>query len=411
MAVGDYVTSEGLKIPTLEKLIKDCSDEQRSTIDPDLNTSEDSPIGQLTRIIMSHFREAWEVLVIAYNGFDPNQAEGTQAIGLAMLTGTAPAPATKSKFTGTKKLRVNLDASKTILAGAAIFHVNGDPSIRFVTTEQVSSTAAGDYFVAAEAEETGPIVCNAGTLTVIATPIVGLNSVINDYDAIPGTEADNDAQLMLRRENELRATGSATVDSLRADILDIELEDLSKPILSVTIFENDTNTTNGTTGNPAHSLECLVYDGVSPACPDTILAQTIWNGKPGGIQLVGNASASATDSTGATQTIYFSRPTIIQIQFAITIEIETAKYAGDAAAKEAVRATFFAKVKPSKTIRYDDYVVALKGVPGVIGVNNLQFSKVGDPLLPNGSNLTLTLRQMGNADTSNMTITTVPGSP
>jgi uncharacterized phage protein gp47/JayE len=410
MAVGDYVTLTGLAIPTVEGLTEACANDQRALIDTTLNTDPDSPIGQLTGIFCSHLREAWEALLIAYYGFDPDKAEGDQLVGLSALTGTSPAGATKSKFIGSRKLTVNLNATTTIPIGV-VFHVDGDPLTRFVTTEQKTSTTAGNYSVAAEAEEYGPIRCNAGTLTVIATPVVGLNSVTNDFDAIIGQNEDRDSDLRERRENELRATGKAAVDAIRAALLDIELEDESKPILSATVYENEEDITDVVTGLPPHSLECLVYDGPTPVCPDDTIAQTIWTAKGGGIKLVGNTSGTAVDSLGTNRTIPFSRPTILAMQFALELEIETSSYVGDAAVKTAIQSTFAAKVKPGKEIRCNDYVKTLMSLAGVIDVLGIQIEEVGGPLPPSGTNFTLAIREMGNVSTTDISITTTPGSP
>lgn len=410
MAVGNYITTEGLQIPTVEKLLIDLSAEQRANIDPNLNTDADSVVGQLNGIVSSHLREAYEVLRITHGGFDPDNAEGFLLAALCSLTGTTPAAATRSVFSNSRKLKIGLDASKTIPSGT-VFHVSGDPTTRFATTESITSTTAGFYYVSAECDQTGAIHCNAGTLLVIATPVVGLNSVINEYDAIVGQAADSDQQLRERRESELRATGSGTVDSLRSDVIDIKLSDDSNPILNCTVFENDTNAIDVVTGNAAHSMEVLVFDGVVPACPNDIIAQAIWNSKPGGILMLGSSNGNAIDRAGVTRIVPFTRTSIIEIKFQFSLVIETAKYAGDNAAKAAVQNAFTSKVNPGKTIRANDYVKALLGVAGVLDITNMQIAKLADAFPVDGTNLSLGLREMGNADSSNMSITTTPGVP
>lgn len=409
MAVGDYVTPEGLQIPTVEKLLEDLATEQRATMDPLLDTDPESPIGQLNGIIASHFREAFEVIAIAYGGGDPDKAEGVLLEGLSALTGTKRGEATRSKFVGSRKLKINLDANKTIAAGGATFEVDGDSSVKFVTTESVSSTLAGYYYVAAHCTVTGPVHCNANTLTVITTPVVGLNSVINEYDAQIGNNTDTDPQLRERREQELRATGSGTVDSLRADLLSIELEDGTQPVQDVTIFENVTESTDLTTGLPMKSLECMVYDGPTLDCPNDTIAQTIWNGKPGGIKLVGGSSGSALDSLGVTRTIPFTRPTLKAVKYAISLLYDPKLYAGDGAALHALIDRFLLKVKPGKLIRANDYTAALiQNVSGVVDITNMQLAFVGDPFPASGTNLALGLREMGTLQAGDIAITSTP---
>src|SRR5690606_32116260 len=143
-----YLTNEGLQIPTVEEIIDTVAQEQRDAIDPLLDTDPDSPIGQINGIFGSHLREAWEVLSIVFNATDPDAAEGALLEAIAAITGTFRAPATRSVFVGTRKLRATLQANKTIPEGIIIEQA-GNPSVRFRTIEPITSTAAGDYFVAA----------------------------------------------------------------------------------------------------------------------------------------------------------------------------------------------------------------------------------------------------------------------
>jgi hypothetical protein len=300
-----------------------------------------------------------------------------------------------------------------------VFSVDGDDSIRFVALQgdgepvgvAVTSTLAGIYQVSAEAETAGPVHCNAGTLTVIATPVVGLNAVNNPFDAIVGQVTDNDPALRQRREEELRSSGSATVDALRARMLDIRLEDGSKPVQSCIVFFNDELTVDPITGNEGKSLEVMFFDGIAPALPDNAAAQVIWNNKPGGIKMLGSSSGTAVDSLGVNRIVPFTRPSIADLKFNIEIEINSATYVGDIAVKGAIIEEFTAKVGASKTVRCNDYLSVLMGLEGVIDVSVVQIARLADPFPPSGTNLALGLRESADVDTPNITITATPGTP
>src|SRR5262245_17458636 len=107
--MGTYVTDQGLAIPTVQNLLDDTAQDQRSTIDPNLDTDPDSPIGQLNGIYCSGLRVAWEALEIAWNGNNPDAAEGFLLESVSAITGSHRAPATPSKFTGQFKVIVNLN--------------------------------------------------------------------------------------------------------------------------------------------------------------------------------------------------------------------------------------------------------------------------------------------------------------
>lgn len=405
-----YVTPTGLVIPSVSDLLDLFSTDQRSEVDPLLNTEPDSPQGNFNGIFASHLREAYEVLEIAFNAQDPDEAEGSLLEDVSAITGTEREPATRSRLDGTRRATATLDASAALPIGS-VASIAGNPAIRFETTEAVTATAAGDYLVAMRCTTTGPIPANANTLTTIATPVIGWQGINNNFDAVLGNDEDSDPQLRNRREEELRATGSATVDAIRADVLAIILDDNSKPILDCTVFENYFDTFSFIYSLPPHSLEVLVYDGVSAATSNDLIAQTIWDTRPGGIQMLGFTSGIAKDSLGADRVVKFSRPAISEIDISVSIEVD-ASYAGDTITKQALIDRFVQMVKPGSLIRCNDYISALvydggKGVAGIVDVPSIQIGLHGGALGANHVNLSLALRQMGDLQAANISITQV----
>ncbi len=410
MSVGTYVTASGLLIPTVEDLITSCEADQRAEMDPNVDTEADSPIGQINGIVCSHIRECWELGEIAFNGFNSDAAEGFLLDALCALTGSPREASSPSKFVGARGVVLNLNASTTVPAGT-LFRVSGDPSILFQTSAEVISTTAGDYTVDAVCTQDGPINCNAGTLTEIVNLVVGLNSVTNPYDAELGKNQDDDTVTRQTREEDLRSSGAGTVDALRSDVLAIQLADGTQPVITCVVFQNTTITTDGVTGLPPKSVEILIYDGLTPECPDTTLAQVIWDSKPAGIELYGSSTATATDATGTSQSVKFTRATIRQVKFNIALTVDTSTYAGDAEAKTAVANRFIAKVHSGSVIRCADYVRALMQVAGVLDVTTIQVAFVGDAFGASYANISLGLREQGDAETSDMIIVTTLGTP
>lgn len=422
MTTGTYVTAAGLQVATVESLDALIVADQRATIDPNLDTDADSPIGQLNGIFESHLVEVWEVLLIAYNGFNPDAADDFTLDALCALTGTQRAEATPSRFGATRQIVLTLNANTTVPAGTA-FTQNGNPSVRFTLDSAIISILAGNYVANATCTQTGPINCNANTLTVIATPVTGLTAVNNPLDAELGTNEDTNQQLRQRREEDLRATGAGTLDSIKAKIYEIELPDGTQPIISVNTFENQELTVDPYTGNPGKSVEALVFDGIIPGCPNNTIAQVLWNSKPAGIQLVGNTTGQAVDATGDTQIVPFSRPTILAMAMIITISVDVVTYAGDQVALTEIANYFIVKVKQGGLIRCNDYVTALMGsvvnpdgsvsqnVPGVLDVSPVQIFIFGGSPPTGGTNYQLTIRQMATLDTSHITLTSTPGTP
>ena len=86
--MADFVTTAGLEIKTVETILSELAARQRADIDVNLNTAADSPMGQVNGIFAAQLREAWEVLGVAYNGFNPDAVEGFLQDKLSALTGT-----------------------------------------------------------------------------------------------------------------------------------------------------------------------------------------------------------------------------------------------------------------------------------------------------------------------------------
>lgn len=84
-----------------------------------------------------------------------------------------------------------------------------------------------------QAQTFGPIPVPVGSLTDILTPVAGWQSLTNFKAGVTGRFTETDVELRLRRINSLRLSGAATVEAIRARLLQ-EVPGVT----SVTIFEN-----------------------------------------------------------------------------------------------------------------------------------------------------------------------------
>lgn len=170
------------------------------------------------------------------------------------------------------------------------------------------------------ATETGPIVANSGTLTVIATPVTGLTAVLNTQDASIGSDVESDNAYRVRMSQELQSAGAGTVEAILAKLKQVS------GVTAVLVFENETDI-DDILGRPPHSFECVVQGGDS-----STIANTIWQAKPAGIETDGNVSVDIVDSQGQTHTIRFSRPTAVPVYIIANITIDDSYPAGGDAA-------------------------------------------------------------------------------
>jgi len=420
MSVGDYVTENGLVLPNLTDVMADVSDQQKAAIDPNLDTSPESPIGQFNGIFLAALRDAFETLTIAYNGFNPDAAEDFLLEGTAAITGTIRAAATFSRFTllteqTGKKLKLTLEANKTVSAGTIIAQ-EGNTQVQFVTTEDVSSTTAGDYYAAARCAVTGPVACNAGTLTVIQTPVSGLTAVTNEFDAILGRNVDTDEELRARRVDELHGQGTSAVDAVASLLAAIELPDGSKPIQDVSVVENATDYPDAL-GRPPHCIEAIIYDGEGLDCPNDTIAQVLWDAHAGGIRTYGMTTGIAVDKNGADQLMHFNRPALrpIKIQIDLTAGPD---YAGDDLVKSAIESIFLATRQrmgvANRAIEALLFAAILdrsnltdnlgSGVKGVTRISSIKIQFVGSSYPASYVDLAINPRDLPTLDTSDIEI-------
>lgn len=311
------------------KLQSDCfSDIEtalRSTIDPNFDVSPDQPIGQMAAIQASENAELWELARALYSGLNPNNAEGYILDGVCAYTGTKRDLQSRSTIV----CSVNLNAATTLPVGATA-NISGqptntwtligtaDPSTRtLLAAGPVVSTTSGNYFAMFQSTQLGPTAANAGQVTVITTPVSGWNTVTNLYGATLGSLTETDSHLLAKRELELAASGSDTVDAIRAALLEIQTPAGAQAIQQAFVYEN-TSATVDANGVPGHTIHVIVYDGLVPAATNQQIVDAIWQQKPSGVGTYGSTSGTSTDSAGNLQTVYFDRATITPVYLSLT---------------------------------------------------------------------------------------------
>ena len=391
----------------------DITGKLRANVDPNLDLSPTEPLGQTVSAFSAELAEAWEALETVYNANDPSAAEGMLLYNVGLITGTQLIGATKSRVVVT----CNLGASASIPVGTQA-NVLGQPSNLWqllgpgtsttnFTLGALTSTTAGNYSAVFESTTTGPNQANAGTLTVItAGSVSGLNSITNPADAVPGTNTETDADFRTRRDAELAASGASTVDAIRAALLEIT------GVKNAFVFENTTDSYDSA-GRPPHSIEAVIFDGVTPDHTlDNTIAQTLWENKPGGIPFFSATGDNgiATDSQQNPQRVAFSRVQVVEVYSAYTITTGTGWDAvnGPAAVKAA------AQQYATDNLNLGSAVIALElravplgplskyAVQGVTDVTALALDVVASPTAT--ANLVMTTRQYPHIQTTHITV-------
>lgn len=394
------LTSAGFSPKTLLEIKAEIEADERALLGTNVNTSSASVLGQINGIVSAKLREVWELAELVYAAQYPDSASGRSLTLLAALTGTTRNAATKSRVTAT----VNVDPG-AYAAGTLIATVAGDATARFVSIEDAvnSGGSAANVSVIFEAETAGVVRANAGTLTVIAASVSGWNSITNADDATVGEEEETDAQVRLRREAELRASGSSGVDAIRADILRDHVG-----VISVTVLQNTGDVTDGK-GLPPHSIEAIVY-GPDPATADDndALAEILFESVAAGIATHGTTSRTVEDAHGNSHTVKLTRPADVDLYVEIDVSTSAADGWEATSADElaaAVAAWFDDNLGPGDDVIVSRIVALAMAQAGVVDVSEVRIGNTPSPVVT--TNYEVGIRSIARISTANITITEV----
>ena len=354
--------STGFAAKPLETITEELAAAQRASpaLGEDWDTSAESPSGQLNATVAAQLAAVWELAGAVFRSRDPRAATFAGLDSVCALTGTTRRAATK----GTVTLTVTLGAGVTLPAGS-IAHVAGQPTNRWVTTASATNSTGSTttVSVAAEAETAGVVVANAGTISVIATPVTGWTIVTNASAAAPGSAAESDVLLRARRDRELRAAGTSPLDAIRAALSAVS------GVTSVSIVENDTDATDPETGVPPHAIMCVVQGGT-----DAAVAAALWASRAAGIRTWGSTSVTLTDAGGWTRTVRFERPAAVNVYAEVSVVYTSATYAGDAAVQAAAAAVTTGALSGG-TLKRSSIISAALAVAGVTDVTRVRLGR------------------------------------
>lgn len=377
---------------TLDELKTELDAAFRARFGDGISTEPESNFGKLIGIAAALLAEVWEQAEGLYAAFSPDGATGAALDALAALTGTVRLAASASTVTVTAT-----GTPGTLIPAGRVFSVVGT-GVRFVTLADATIGGGGTVSIACEAESTGPLTAYAGSLTVIETPVSGLTSVTNPLDASVGRNVESDAELRIRREEELRAQGGGSVPAIAAELLRVD------GVTAAVVFEN----TGGSTvdGMPPKSIECVVLGGA-----DADIRQTIFDTKAAGIEAHGDVSGTVTDSEGGSHTIAFSRPEDLEVYVVVNLKVNTSAFPTDGATlvEEALVEWADAYYRIGRDVVASTlYPTILAAAPGILDVSAVFIGTSASP----GTSVTIDvgLRQIAKLDTSRIDVTTTPGT-
>ncbi len=357
------VTPEGFEIKPLATIRQEVEDSQRQAIDPGLDLSDQSVLGQINGTHIGELAELWELGQAVYNSQYPDTASGDSLTSVASLTGTTREGAEK---TIVRNVRVTLNPNSPLPLGS-VANIFNQPAARFLSLAAVPAVPAGQsVLVDFEAESTGAITVEDGALSQIAEPQPGWTTVNNDQSAPDnsitevGSAVETDDALRVSRETELESQGSTFVDAIRADVSKLD------GVVGTSVFENDTDDIVG--GLIPHSVHVIVRGGTPQEIFDQIFAS-----KAAGINTNGAQVGTATDSQGFDHTIRYDEATVLDFFATLDIVVDALVFDpinGEDLIKSAI-AAYVNSLGTGKDVIYDQVKCAALDVAGVVKFNSV----------------------------------------
>lgn len=303
----------GFERKRLEEILADKTAEFKTVFGDNLNTSPESPDGQIIGTTSASDSELWEIAEGSYNAFNPSAATGVTLSNLVQINGITRQEAVPSTVILTL---VGVDG--TVVPVGSIVSTS-DNTVSFTTDVEVTIPVSTTITVNATATVTGPVPAVAGTVTNIDNPITGWTSVTNLLDAVLGDNEESDPELRARRERSVSKPAKGILETIIAEVLGVD------GVQEAFIFENTTLVTDVVNGTPGKSFQVVVLGGL-----DTAIAQAIFDEKPIGIEPFGTTLIPIVDSEGTSHDIGLTRPATIDIYVIVNL-VTSASYPVDGA--------------------------------------------------------------------------------
>lgn len=305
MAISDlvYVDQNGLHYPDYPTVLSYLQAEYRAIYGADTYLEADSQDGQWVAILALAMFDTMQVASAVYNSFSPLTAQNDALSRNVKINGIARLVATYSSVDLTI-----VGQAGTIISNGQAEDILGQ---KWKLPTTVTIPVSGSITVTATAEKIGAVSANANTITKIATPTLGWQTVNNASAASVGDPVETDAELRLRQ------TQSTMIPSLSV------MEGIVGAVASLTGvtryrgYENDTGTTNAD-GIPANSISLVVEGGTTQAIAEAIAAK-----KTAGTRTYGTTSYTTYDQYGIANIINFFRPTAATIGIEVSLTART----------------------------------------------------------------------------------------
>jgi uncharacterized phage protein gp47/JayE len=386
MTVNWGVVDTGFLLKTTDEFIQEIQ-EAFITKHGAINFNENSNLNHMITIFGNKCGELAEVLQGVYNAPIGDLSSNTTLDNAFALVNVSRLEPLKS--TATVTLETTGASPVTIPAGSIVKQSSNNTL--WETVEEVEIPANSTIDVGVTSQEYGAFSSPIASIDTIVTTIAGWNSVTNAAEGQLGRGEEEDPDYRLRKE-------TAVVIS-KGGLLNAVISRILSEVAGVTYctgLENNTDTTDGN-GLLPHSIKITVVGG-----SDTDIANMILRTKGNGINTNGTESVTGTDEIGNTETVKFSRATVIEVY--ITVNLTTnANY--DSASDDVIKDLIFAY---GETLEASEdvlrWAIATQINPEILGIENVDV-RLGTSPSPTGtSNISIAQDERARILLSNIVV-------
>ena len=277
-------------------------------INPAWNVAPESPDGLAISIWAELFTTLDEQLQLAYTSVDPRTAVDEQLDRIGDISyvfrNSGTASSAIVKFTGVNN---TLIPEGSLVRNAVTNTLWATLSPAIITNGWVN--------VAVQCTEVGANTAAIGELTIIDSPLGGIQTVTNEASASLGEAAESDTAYRRRRFATVANPSNNGVDSMYSHLALVE------NVTHLKVYENATGVTDSNGMNP-HSLGIFVQGGVSQD-----LADTIAQSKSAGVNLNEDNSypnkelLTGTTALGNSVDVTLFRPDLIDIYIDVDLSL------------------------------------------------------------------------------------------
>lgn len=321
MADFEYITELGVIVPDTEVIDAQVKSEWREALGEDLIVEPETPQGAIISAIVEGRDSVARNNAELAMQINPDIAGGRWLDAIGSLTFHDRLRATYSVLSGV----VLTGIPNTIVQAGSIAVTEGGEQFKLSGTVQISGdgTTIGQFV----AVNPGPIAVAPEQLRLIATAVLGWETVSNPVAATVGRFRQSDAAFRRSRRLQLGAQASGSLVSILGKVRAVE------GVVSAVGRENVQSTTETIDGLELvpHSVFVVVDGG-----DDEDVARAILEGKDGGSNYNGGTVVSIVEPiSGQTYDVQFERPAIITVQVRVTARFNNLD--GDAIIRDAIQ--------------------------------------------------------------------------